>query len=59
MMENGMMDGMGGMIGFMGGGMLLVAAVLIGIGFAIGYAVAKRRQQERDKIKRFCVVKTK
>jgi hypothetical protein len=43
MMENGMMDGMGGMMGFMGGGMLLVAAVLIGIGFAIGYAVAKRR----------------
>lgn len=43
MMENGMMDGMGGMMGFMGGGMLLVVTVLLGIGFAIGYAVAKRR----------------
>ena len=43
MMENGMMDGMGGMMGFMGGGMLLVVVVLLGIGFAIGYAVAKRR----------------
>ncbi len=43
MMENGMMDSMGGMMGFMGGGMLLVAAVLIGIGFAIGYAMAKRQ----------------
>lgn len=42
MMEHGMMDGMGGMA-FMGGGMLLVAIALVGIGFAIGYAIAKRR----------------
>ena len=40
-MENGMMDGMGGIMGFMGGGMLLVVIALIGLGFAIGYAVAK------------------
>ena len=43
MMGNGMMDGMGGMMVFMGGGMLLVALVLVAIGFAVGYAVAKRR----------------
>lgn len=30
-------------MGFMGGGMLLIAVVLIGLGFALGYAVAKRR----------------
>ena len=38
-----MMDGMGSMMGMMGIGMLVVALVLVGIGFAIGYAVAKRR----------------
>ena len=43
MMENGMMNNMGGMMGFMGGGMLLVVIALIGLGFAVGYAVAKRQ----------------
>lgn len=39
----GGMDGMGGMMAFMGGGMLLVVLVLVAIGFALGYAVARRR----------------
>lgn len=43
MMGNGMMDSMDGMMVFMGGGMLLAALALVAIGFAIGYAVAKRR----------------
>lgn len=43
MMQHDMMDGMGGMMVFMGGGMLLVALALVGTGFAIGYAVAKHR----------------
>lgn len=44
MMNDGrMMDGMGAMMGGMGVGMILIALVLVGIGFAIGYAVAKRR----------------
>lgn len=44
MMGDGrMMDGMGSMMGMMGVGMLVIALVLVGIGFAIGYAVAKRQ----------------
>jgi hypothetical protein len=44
MMTDGcMMDGMGAMMGVMGAGMLLVALVLVGIGFGVGYAVARRR----------------
>lgn len=44
MMQHDMMDGMGSMMAFMGGGVLLVAFALVGTGFAIGYAVAKRRE---------------
>ena len=43
MMEGEMMDGTGGMMAFMGGGMFLVALLLVAVGFAVGYAVAKRR----------------
>ena len=38
-----MMGGMEGMLGFMGLGMLLVTLVLVGIGSAIGYPVARHR----------------
>lgn len=40
-----MMNGTCDMMGFMGGGMLLVALILIAIGVAIGYVAARRRHK--------------
>ena len=47
MLNDQMMDGMGAMMPWMGGGMLLVATLLVAIGFAAGYAVARKRGDRR------------